>query len=120
MKKLQSFLLFFFIFLLIFFLSACSSKESTTTSQDESSKTEAGASQDASQLTGLWRAEKAFELNFQTQKLEERGIMPLDAVEFKDGQVCIMASGSANAYGTGKFWLNCGEHTNPTLRAGIR
>ena len=74
--------------MLIFFLSGCATKES-------SSKIGAGASQqDASQLTGLWRAEKAFTLNFQTQKLEERKTSALDFAEFKDGQVCRAGSGS--------------------------
>ena len=90
-------------------LNGCSSKES-------SSKTGVGASQqDASQLTGLWRAEKAFQLNFQTQKLEERKISDLDFVEFKDGQVCVAASGSVNAYGTGKYWLDCSQYLPYTM-----
>ena len=98
-----------FFLVIIIMLNGCSSKES-------SSKTGVGASQqDASQLTGLWRAEKAFQLNFQTQKLEERKISDLDFVEFKDGQVCVAASGSVNAYGTGKYWLDCSQYLPYTM-----
>ena len=95
--------------MLIFFLSGCATKGS-------SSKIGAGASQqDASQLTGLWFAEKAFQFNFQTQKLEERKISNLDFTEFKDGQVCVAASGSVNAYGTGKYWLDCSQYLPYTV-----
>ena len=93
----------------IFFLSGCSSKES-------SSKTGVSASQqDASQLTGLWRAEKAFTLNFQTQKLEERKTSALDFTEFKDGQVCRAGSGSDNAFHTGKYSFDCSSYKPYTV-----
>ena len=95
--------------MLIFFLSGCATKES-------SSKIGAGASQqDASQLTGLWRAEKAFTLNFQTQKLEERKTSALDFAEFKDGQVCRAGSGSDNAFHTGKYSFDCSSYKPYTV-----
>ena len=106
-QKFISIAAIFLVFIL--FLSGCASKESA-------SKTGGASQQDASQLTGLWRGEKAFQLNFQTKKLEERAISPLDVVEFKDGQACIVISGgSPNAYNTGKFSLICGAYRPYTL-----
>ena len=107
----------FLAIVIILILNGCSSKEtSTKTSEYESSKTGVGApQQDTSQLTGLWRADKAFDLNFQTQKLEERKISALDFAEFKDGQVCRAGSGSVNAYGTGKYWFDCSGYASYTV-----
>ena len=72
--------------------------------------------QDASQLTGLWRAEKALTLNFQTHKLEERKISALDFAEFKDGKVCTMVGfASDNAFGTGKYSFECSGYVPYTV-----
>ena len=106
------------LLVVIVLISGCASKESSTkTSEDKSSKTGVGASQqDASQLIGLWRAEKAFTLNFQTQKLEERKTSALDFVEFKAGQVCTtVGSASDNAFGTGKYSFECSGYVPYTL-----
>ena len=106
------------LIVLIFFLSGCASKESATkTSEDKSSKNEVAASQqDASQLIGLWRGEKAFTLNFQTQKLEERRISALDFLEFKDKEACsILGSASDNAWGTGKYLFECSGYVPYTV-----
>ena len=98
------------LLVIIVLVNGCSSKES-------SSKTGVGASQqDASQLTGLWRAEKALTLNFQTQKLEERKTSALDFTEFKDGQVCTaIGSASDNAFGTGKYSFECSGYAPYTV-----
>ena len=36
-------------------------------------------------------------------------------MEFKNGQVCVAASGSVNAYGTGKYWLDCSKYLPYTV-----
>lgn len=96
------------LFVVIIFLSGCASKESTT-------KTGGASQQDASQLTGLWIGEKVFTLNFQTQKLEERKVTPLDFAEFKDGQVCKAGGLSENVWDTGKYKVNCNAHKPYTV-----
>lgn len=96
------------LFVVIIFLSGCASKES--------SKTGGASQQDASQLNGLWIGEKAFSLNFQTQKLEERKVTPgLDFAEFKDGQVCKVGGVFENAWGTGKYRVSCTAHKPYTV-----